>query len=221
MKVSQALEKRQTIRGYKPDEVPEDILLKILQLAQLSPSNCNTQPWHFTIVSGEARKKLENALLTEILSGKKPAPIFTPGDASLEGVYKDRQYDCAFRYYDTMGIGRADKDKRQQLMVKNWQFFGAPHVGFLTMPASMGAVNAIDMGIYLQSLMLLFVEHGIASCPQGALAYYPDPVFEIANIPDGNAILVGISFGYEDVDAQINNARMPRADVADCVTLIR
>ena len=117
-----------------------------------------------------------------------------------------------------MGIAREEKQKRMELMVKNWQFFDAPHVAFISMPKTMKEVNAIDIGIYLQSLMLLFVEHGISSCPQGALAFYPDPIIEKVGLPDDHGILCGISFGYEDEGAQINNVKMPRADLKECVS---
>lgn len=218
--VSEAMCKRCTTRGFKSDPVPQDVLQKILETAQLAPSNCNTQPWFFTVVSGQARDNLEQALMAEIMEGKAPSPAFQAGDANLEGVYRERQYSCAADYYQSMGIERQNKAARNQLVAKNWQFFGAPHVGFLTMPISMGPVNAIDIGIYLQSLMLLMVEHGLASCPQGALAFYPEPINEIAGIPEGHGILCGLSFGYADDEAQINDVKMGRADLQECVKFV-
>ena len=220
MNAVEVIKNRRTVRGFKPDPVPESVLREIFEVAQLSASNCNTQPWHLSVVSGEPRQRLEAALMAELKEGKTPAPAFTPGDADLDGVYKERQYACAADYYGTMGIERHEKDKRNALMLKNWQFFGAPHVGFISMPKTMGAVNALDIGIYLQSLMLLFVEYGLASCPQGALAFFPDPIHEIANIPEGNGILCGISFGYEDSAAQINNVHMGRARLEETVNFI-
>lgn len=217
MKVSEAIKARRTIRGYKKEPVVQEVLKEILDIARYSPSNCNTQPWHFSVFSGDARDRLEAMVIDQIISGKQPAPAFEPGDKDLQGVYKDRQFQCAADYYGTMNIAREDKQKRQELMLKNWQFFGAPHVGVLSMPATMNAVNALDVGIYLQSLMLLFTEYGIASCPQGALAFYPEPFFELGDIPEGNGIICGISFGYEDVDAHINTVHMPRAPLADTV----
>lgn len=220
MHVTQAIKNRRSIRGFKPDAIPEATLREILDTARHAPSNCNTQPWHFTVVSGEARARLQEAIMAEILSGKAPSPAFPPGDVGLTGVYKERQYDCAMTYYGTMGIERHEKDKRQALMLKNWEFFGAPHVGFLSMPVSMGPVNGVDIGIYLQTLMLLLVEHGMASIPQGALAFYPDEVLKIANLPEGHGIICGLSFGYEQEGEQINKVVMDRAPLEDTVTLI-
>ncbi len=220
MRVADAVKVRRSIRGFKPDPVPDALLREILEAARHAPSNCNTQPWHLTVVSGEARQRLEEAMIGEILGGKAPSPAFKPGDAELTGVYKERQYACAMGYYGTMGIERHEKDKRQALMLKNWEFFGAPHVAFLSMPASMGVVNAVDIGIYLQTLMLLLVDYGLASIPQGALAFYPDPLLEIAQLPEGHAIICGLSFGYEAPDEQINKVTMDRAPLEDTVSFV-
>ena len=220
MNVSDAIAARRSIRGFKPNQVSPELLEKIFTTASLAPSNCNTQPWHTVVVSGQARTDLQQAIFAEISAGKLPSPAFTPGDQNLAGPYKDRQYQCAFGYYGTMGIERHEKDKRVALMMKNWEFFDAPHVAFISMPTIMGPVNAVDIGIYLQTLMLVLVEHGLASCPQGALALYPDEVAKIANIPEGNAIICGLSFGYEEVGAQINKVIMDRAPLADTVQFI-
>ncbi|MFT5889621.1 MAG: nitroreductase [Zhongshania sp.] len=220
MNVSDALKARRSIRGFKPDPVAPELLEKIFSAATLAPSNCNTQPCHTVVVSGQARKDLQAGIFAEMSEGKSPSPAFSPGDQNLSGVYKDRQYQCAMGYYGTMGIERHEKDKRFALMMKNWEFFDAPHVAFISMPTSMGPVNAVDVGIYLQTLMLVLVEHGLASCPQGALAFYPDPVYKIANIPEGNGIICGLSFGYEDIGARINDVIMDRAPLADTTLFI-
>ena len=218
MNVAEAVKARRAIRGFKPEPVPESLLREILDLARFAASNCNSQPWHLAIVSGAAKDKLSQQLLSEIASGKPPSPYFLQGDKNLEGVYRERQYDCARRYYATVGITREDRQGRDRQALLNWTFFGAPHVGFLSMPRTMSVVNAVDLGIYLQTLMLLLVERGLASCPQAILALYPDPVFEIADIPEGNALVCGISFGYEDPEAVINQTYMDRAPLHETVT---
>ena len=220
MKVSDAITQRRSVRGFKTDKVSDDIIQEIFELAQHSASNCNTQPWHVAVISGAKRDALEQKIIAEIMSGKPPSPAFQPGDQGLEGVYKDRQRACGADYYGVMGIERHDKEARNALMLKNWQFFGAPHVAFISMPKYMGAVNAIDIGIYLQSLMLLMVEYGLASIPQGALAFYPDQVFDMCDIPKENGILCGLSFGYADEDAKINQVKMPRAKLSETTNFI-
>jgi nitroreductase len=210
MQVTDAIKTRRTTRGYKPEPVPEEVIREILDVARFAPSNSNTQPWHIAIVSGDARKRLQEDIFAEMKAGTKPYATWPSGGVGLKNEYKQRQYDCAYGYYDTMGIDREDKAGRQALLMKNWEFFGAPHAAFLSMPETMHRANAVDLGIFLQTFMLLLVERGIASCPQGALAAYPGPVRRIAQVPDGNAIMCGISFGYPDTDAKINEVRMNR-----------
>jgi len=210
MKVTDAVLERRTVRGFLDTPVPDETIREIVDLARHAPSNSNTQPWHLAVVSGDARVRLEAAINAQIEAGNAPNPEFPPGGSGLKGVYKQRQIDCAFRYYDAVGIDREDRSARLALAQKNWTFFGAPHAAFLSFPRTMHRANAIDLGIFLQTLMLLMTERGIASCPQGALASYPDPVREIASVPDENAILVGLSFGYADEAAPANAARMDR-----------
>ncbi len=213
MNVSDAIKQRRSVRAYKDQAVEPELLKKIFLQAQDSPSNCNTQPWHVVVVSGDVRDNIEKAMISDIMSGKPPTPHFTPGDQNLKDEYRTRQIACAVSLYGAMGIGRDDKKERQELMAQNWQFFGAPHAAFFSMPKTMSEINAVDMGIYLQSIMLLLTENGLASCPQGALAMYTDAVHELANIPENHAIMFGLSFGYADEGAVINSFDVGREEL--------
>ena len=134
MSVTEAVLKRRTIRGFKPDPVPEEIIREVLDIARHAPSNGNTQPWYMSVVSGESRNQLENAVFEGAKSGLQPNPQWPPGGVGLQGIYKERQYACADRYYGSMGIQRHEKEKREELSLRNWKFFGAPHAAFISMP---------------------------------------------------------------------------------------
>ena len=217
MNVSDAIKQRRSVRAYSDKPVAPELLQKIFLQAQDSPSNCNTQPWHVVVVSGEVRNSIEQSMVNDILSGKAATPHFVPGDQNLKNDYRSRQIACAVSLYGAMGIGKEDKKERQELMLRNWQFFGAPHAAFFSMPKTMSEINAVDMGIYLQSIMLLLTENGLASCPQGALAMYTDAVHKLANIPDDHAIMFGLSFGYEDTDNVINQFDVGRVELSKSV----
>jgi len=216
MNVSEAIKKRKTTRGFLEKQVPLEIIKEVVDLARWAPSNSNTQPWHIAVVSGKSRNDMEAEIMSALQAGTlEPHNDFPPGGVGLKGKYKERQYACAFKYYDSMGIQREDKVARQKLVVKNWQFFGAPHGAFISMPKTMNRANAIDLGIFLQSLMLLFIERGISSCPQGALAAFPSVARKYVSIPEENAILVGLSFGYKKEGAQINSSVMDRVPLEE------
>lgn len=220
MNVCQAIKQRRSVRAYLDKSVDPALIKKIFSQAQDAPSNCNTQPWHVTVVSGAVRDNIEKAMVSEIMSGAQPMPHFKPGDQDLKNEYRQRQKDCAFSLYNAMDIKYEEKEKRQALMIRNWQFFGAPHAAFFSMPKTMREVNAVDMGIYLQSIMLLMTENGLASCPQGALAMYPKSIYEIANIPDDCAVMFGLSFGYSAEEDPINGFEVGRADLNDSVEFL-
>lgn len=220
MNVSEAIKQRRSVRAYLDKPVDPKLIKKIFLQAQDAPSNCNTQPWHVVVVSGDARDKLEKAMIGQIMSGQAPTPHFTPGDQGLKDQYRKRQIDCAISLYDAMDIKYEEKEKRQQLMGRNWQFFGAPHAAFFSMPKTMSEINAVDMGIYLQTIMLLLTENGLASCPQGALAMFTDEVHKMANIPEQNAIMFGLSFGYADPEHRINSFDVGRADLDELVEFL-
>lgn len=220
MTVVDLLARRKAVRAYQDREVNADLIRKIFTDAQMSASNCNTQPWHVAIISGDARARLSEQLLTQITAGEQPNPVFQPGDYGLSDVYKARQVACAKVLYAKLGIDRSDKVQRFQQTMENWKFFGAPHVAIFSMPKLMKEVNALDVGIYLQSVMLLMVENGLACCPQGALAFYPDPIMQAADIPEENGILCGLSFGYEEQGATINQVRTERAAFDEFASMI-
>jgi nitroreductase len=217
MNVNDAIKQRRSVRAYLNKTVAPELLEKIFLQAQDSPSNCNTQPWHVVVVSGEARDKIEKAMVGEIMAGKPPTPHFKPGDQDLKDEYRKRQIACAISLYDSMDIKYEEKQKRQELMLRNWQFFGAPHAAFFSMPKTMKEINAVDMGIYLQTIMLLMTENGLASCPQGALAMYASSIHKLANIPEENAIMFGLSFGYAAEGESINQFDVGREELSKSV----
>ena len=207
--VSDALRQRYSVRGYLPDPVPDELMREVFDTARLAASGTNTQPWHVAVVSGDARDRLRDELCALFDNGVEQARGF-PGGAKMEGVYLDRRRACGFGYYETMGVKREDREGRKAIARKNFEFFDAPHVAFFSMPRTFHFPQAVDMGILLQAVMLVMVEKGLGCIAQGSLAGYPEPVKEIADIPEDNEILFGLSFGYIDEDAHINTVRMPR-----------
>ena len=211
--LKQLLKQRRSVRSYLETPVDEELLRSIFSDAQLAPSNCNTQPWTVSVVSGAVRDEIEKRIIADIMSGKPPANVFKPGDQNLVDEYRKRQIDCAIALYDSVGVKYEDKQKRQELMLRNFQFFGAPHGAFVSMRKDMGEVNAVDVGIYLQTLMLLMTANGIGCCAQGALAMYPEAAYELAGVPEHHGILFGLSFGYADTSAPINNYEVGREEL--------
>ena len=182
-----AIRSRRSVRGYLQKEVPQDTLNAIFSLAQRAPSNCNVQPWKVYVASGDVKNRLRDQMVHNVTSGVP----FNPD----------------YEYSDT------EKPARARAMLRNFEMFDAPHVVFIGMDEIFGVSVAIDVGMYMQNLMLAMTAYGVASCPQGTMRYYPDLVREAFDIPSNIKILLGISFGYEDPDVPANNTRVGREDI--------
>ena len=220
MSVTALLEKRYSARAYLNKPLPESLLETIFTQAQLAPSNCNVQPWQTCVVSGDKKEQLKNDLVATIMKGAAPNPDFN-WLPKYEGIHRDRQFGSANALYSAIGVAREDKKARQMAMLRNWQFFDAPHAVFFTMDKYLDIMGAVDLGIYAQTLSLVMAEHGVSNCMQGALGQFPDPVREILNLPDERGILFGMSFGYADDSAAVNNTRTDRELLENSVTFFQ
>ena len=217
LSLADALRARRSVRGFLDKPVPEETLKAIFELAQLAPSNCNIQPWKVFVASGEVRDELRRRMVEKVTAGVPMEPDFEPNAGKFSGVYRQRQVDCAVELYNNMGIARDDKPGRMRAQLRNFELFDAPHVVFIGMEREFGPTVALDVGMYIQSLMLAMTAYGVGSCAQGSMRYFPNDVREIFGEPASTAILVGISFGYEDPDVAANRTRVGRAPLADSV----
>ena len=209
-----ALKERRSVRGFKPERVPEQDIQEILELAQLSPSNCNTQPWRTLLASGDACTQLREQMVTAFTEGVAPNPDF-PHINKFEGDLRTRQVECAQALYGAMGVAREDKLGRLAASTRNYAFFDAPHVLFIGMDREFPSTIAVDIGMYAQSIMLLMTAYGISSCAQASVSYYPDIIRSFFDEPQKTGILFGISFGYEDTSIPANQARTNRAPLSE------
>lgn len=216
MSLEAAIKARRSVRGFLDKPVPQAVLESIFSLAQHAPSNCNIQPWKVWVASGALKNHLREQLVEKVVSGVPfNADYEYPG--KFDGDYRRRQVECAVELYNNMGIARDDKDGRMRASLRNFELFDAPHVCFIGMDKRFGASVALDVGMYVQNLMLAMTAHGVASCAQGALRYYPDLVRETFEIGDDINILLGISFGYEDTDVPANKTRVGRDEFSQSV----
>ena len=220
MSIESILKNRYSVRAFQDKPVPENVLKQIFSSAQLSPSNCNVQPWQSCVVSGVTKDKLKAKFIETLMSGASPTPDFN-WLPQYQGVHRDRQFGSANALYSSVGIAREDKKARQMAMVRNWQFFDAPHAVFFTMDKYLDIMGAVDLGIYAQTLSLVMAEHGVSNCMQGALGQFPDPVREILGLPEERGILFGMSFGYADDTALVNNTRTEREALDTAVAFFK
>jgi hypothetical protein len=209
--LDQTISERRSVRGFLPRPVPRETLEEVLALAQQAPSNCNVQPWRVYIASGDSLNKLRTALVEAATAGAAPVMV-APVDEFMGG-YRDKQVACAVELYGKMGIARGDRAGRLNAALRNFEFFDAPHVAYICMAKSFGIGVALDVGMYVQTLMLAMQSRGISSCAQASLRSFPELAAEQLGIPDDEQILCGLSFGYEDPTVPANQTRQPRGPI--------
>lgn len=210
MSLLEAIAERRSVRGFLDREVPPEVMTRIFEIARQAPSNCNVQPWKVYVASGALKDRLRQQMHDNTANGVPSKPDYEyRGDFRDE--YRVRQVECAVALYSQMGIGRHDREGRMRAVLRNFEFFDAPHIAFIGMNPAFGTTVAVDVGMYAQTLMLTMVAFGLHSCPMGSMRNYPDLIREAFDITDGTKILFGVSFGYEDAAVPANATRTTRA----------
>jgi nitroreductase len=216
MNIIEAIENRRSIRAFKPDPIPDDVLKKILMAAGSSPSYTNTQPWEVAVVSGKKRDELSRELY-ETASSDAPIAPDIPKPLIWPVELDKRAKEHSERRFKILGVGREDIEKRKNLRLLNFKFYGAPSVLFVFMDESLSEWSIMDIGMFAQTIMLSALEYGLGTCPQAALTDYPHIVKRHLNIPASKRLALGISIGYPDNDALINTYRSLRAEIDEFV----
>ena len=207
--------RRRSMRDFKPDPVPRELIESVFGTAQRAPSNCNTQPWFVHVVTGETLEQLRQELPAKFAAGE--IALDFPYDGQYEGVYKERQYASAAALYDSLGIARDQKAERNAWFMRNFSFFDAPAVAFFTLPTGFGLREACDLGMFAQTVMLGLTAHGLGSCPQTALAFLANVIRPALSLGDQEQLMFGMSFGYPNNTA-VNEVTTERASLGDVVT---
>lgn len=215
----ETLRERRSIRGFIPDKpVAESVLNEVLELAQQAPSNCNVQPWRVFVAKGETRNRLSAEMCKELDSGNFGNPE-DPIDVFADD-YKKLQIECAVQLYGHMGVKRDDHQGRFYGLRRNFEFFDAPQIAIICMEQHFGIGVALDVGMYVQTLMLALHTRGIGSCAQASMRHYPDIVRRELGIRQDLRILCGVAFGYEDKEVPANRTVQSRNHIANNVVFL-
>lgn len=217
MNIIEAIRSRKSIRGYKPDPVPKEILKEILDIAILSPSSMNTQPWEFTVITGEALDNIRRDNVKMLASGATPnldSPSKPP-----EGVYRNRQVELAVQIFRLMGIAREDKEKRAEWLQRGFRFFDAPVAIILSVDKSLGEIRPQhDIGAIAQTICLTALNYGLGTCIQDQGIMFPEVVRRFTGIPESKRIIIAITIGYPNWDFPANKLESKRELVENITT---
>jgi nitroreductase len=212
MSVTEAIKSRMSCRAFLPTPVPEVLVREIVGIARQSPSGGNVQPWHVHVLSGapleELRVIIRSKLPAQPMGEGAEYDIYPP---KLTDPYRSRRFKCGEDLYATIGVSREDRPGRLAQFARNFDFFGAPVAMFFSMDRQMGPPQWSDVGMFMQSIMLLARERGLHTCAQEAWAVWHQTLAAFLDYPPERMLFCGMALGYRDESAPINRLRTDRA----------
>ena len=218
LSVTDALTRRRSVRAFRDEPVDPAVLRDIFAAAQRAPSGGNLQPWQVTLVTGERWQAVKDAVAARIAMGRAGyEPEYDIYPKGLVDPWEGRRFGVGEALYGALGIPREDKAGRLAQFMDNYRGFGAPVMLFLHCSRIMGPPQWSDMGMWLQSVMLLLVEHGLASCPQECWAMYGATVRRTLELDEGQILFTGLAIGHADADAAVNRWPVPRANIDEVI----
>ena len=216
--VSSALESRITVRKFLDKAVPQDTLMQVLDGARRSPSGGNLQPWQVHVLTGKTLQDFVAHGVAYATAGHQDEATHPAYPSPLWEPQRSWRYKLGEDMYALLGIAKDDKLGRMAQFLENMKFFNAPVGLIITTDKRCQAPQHMDIGIYLQSVMLLAREHGLHTAPQGWWRNWPSVCDKFLSIPDDQEVMVGMALGYGDPEANVNNLRADRAALDELVT---
>jgi nitroreductase len=216
--MSSVVRSRRATRAFKATPLGRQAVQEILSEAVCAPSGANIQPWRVYVLSGAVKDGLTKVLVSASRAGTAPAPAHFP--EPLPDVFRDRLQDFGARYYASLGIERSDAAARTRQTERNYAFFGAPVGLIFSIDRRLKAHSWIDLGLFAQTVMLAAKARGIDTCPQVAFAQFHEPIASYLQMPQEEITAFGMSMGYGDPQAPVNQAGMPRARLQDFAQIL-
>lgn len=218
MKITEAIWKRMSIRGFKTDPVSKETLREILETAARAPSAMNIQPWEFTVITGDILDKIRLAIVEKLNSGAPAKPDHLSVGWPKESIYRQRQVDLAKQIFKLMDIKREEKEKRAGWLERGFRFFDAPAAIIITTDRILDeSTSLMDIGSVMQNICLAALDYGLGTCIEDQGVMFPEVLRELAAIPENRRIIIAIAIGYPDPDFPANRLESTRESI-DSIT---
>ncbi|WP_063691351.1 nitroreductase [Bradyrhizobium stylosanthis] len=217
--IDEILTSRFACRAFCDAPVARQTIEEILRVARYAPSGANIQPWHVYVLTGEIRRSVSAALL-EAHETSRDAHVseYKYYASDLPDRYLRRRQEFGRLFYGSLGIHQADAEGRSRQTAKNYSFFGAPVGLIVTIDRRLEVGSWLDLGMFVQNVMLAAAGRGLQSCPQETFAKYHRILRPLLSIPAEQIVVCGISVGKARVQSQ--DRLMPRADIDEFATFL-
>ena len=216
--VEAAITSRHSVRAFLPDAVPRELLEQLLRVAARAPSGVNTQPWKVYVLQGANR----DALVEKVCAAHDAISADPALAADYQGSYDyypsqwfdpylARRRENGWSLYGLLGIGKGDKAAMHAQHQRNFRLFDAPVGLMFTIDRRLGRGSLLDMGMFLQNLMIAARAHGLDSCAQAAWNDYHRIILPHVGAGEDELLVCGMALGYADPTAKVNDFITPRA----------
>ncbi|MGE0653705.1 MAG: nitroreductase [Alphaproteobacteria bacterium] len=220
--VDDAITSRRSVRAFLPDPVDEKAVREILEVSSRAPSGTNMQPWKVYVTTGAAKQRVSDAILNSGIRAEKivwdeykyyPDQFFEP--------YLTRRRTVGFGLYSALGIGRREVERMREQHDRNFVFFDAPVGMIFTIDRRLNQGSWIDLGMFLENIMIAARGRGLHTCPQAAFAPYHRQIRPVLGLPEEEVVVCGMALGYEDTSKPENNFRTERAPVDEFTVFVK
>ena len=202
MRVTDAVQSRRSIRAFLSKPVKNSLIRSILQKSSRIASGGNLQPWRIYIVN---KNSMKDFLKFQQEWSIDEVPSYEIYPRNLKEPYRTSRYELGEQMYKILNISRDDKEGRFNQVLKNFNFFGAPAAFFCYIDKDMGPPQWSDLGMFLQTFMLLAKEAGLDTCAQEAWSIKNDSVSNFLKTPENEILFCGMAIGYSDSKDPINS----------------
>ena len=203
--VDHAIASRRAVRAFLPDPVDPALLRHILQVAAQAPSGTNMQPWKVRIIGPQARARLEPALIAALDSPDLPAEEeYRYYPQSFREPYQARRRKVGWDLYGLLGVKRGDSEGMKRQTAANLRFFDAPVALMVTIDRDLEIGSWLDLGMFVQNILVAAQGHGLNSCPQAIFARFHPIVRAVLAIPQDEVVVCGVAIGKADPSAPAN-----------------
>lgn len=217
MDVTEAVMKRKSVRDFLPDPIDDAVIRQLLETASRSPSGGNLQPWKIWVINGDSMAAFRKHYAEAPRSETVEYDVYPP---KLWDPYRSYRYAVGEQMYATIGVERDDKAGRLKQFARNMDFFGAPAALFCFIDRGLGTPQWSDLGMFLQTFMLLAEEAGYQTCAQEAWSAAHEQVRSFTGAPDELMLFCGVAIGKANTEHPINSLVSERAPVDEFATFL-
>lgn len=219
MDIIEAIKERKSIRDFKDDLVPQNVIREILEISCRTPSAMNTQPWEFTVIAKDTLDSVKAAAVKKLQAGEKARAEHAVAGWPKESIYRERQAELGRELFRLMDIKKEDAEKRAQWMERGFRYFSAPAAIVICVDRMLAEGTPVfDIGAVTQTICLTALHYGLGTCIENQGVWYPEVLREHCNIPESKQIIIAIAIGYPNWEFPANLLETTRESVDNLTT---